>query len=94
MIIQHEKFVDLYNIDPLIFKKLLDRVTNVGTLFNRIDKLSSNYLEYGYSDKQTRRATIVPTIKKGTIPTGNVLTVKIKKAIVVKSELKFREVKV
>ena len=55
MIIQHEKFVDLYNIDPLIFKKLLDRVTNVGTLFNRIDKLSSNYLEYGYSDKQTRR---------------------------------------
>ena len=53
MIIKHESFSNLYNVDSKIFNKLLDGVSKVNTFINRIDKLSTAYLTYGYSDKKT-----------------------------------------
>lgn len=51
MTIQHEAFVNLYNSDNRIFNKLLDGVSKSTTLFNRIDKLSENFSNYGYNDQ-------------------------------------------
>jgi hypothetical protein len=56
--IQHEAFVNLYNVDNKIFNKLLDGCLKVNTFLNRIDKLSEKYAEYGYTDDKKMKGDI------------------------------------
>lgn len=56
--IQHEAFVNLYNTDNKIFNKLFDGVLKVNTLFNRIDKISENYTNYGYNDSNKMKGDL------------------------------------
>ena len=53
--IQHEAFVNIYNVDNKIFNKLLDNCLKTTTFLNRIDILSENYKQYSYTDKQTSK---------------------------------------
>ena len=53
--IQHEAFINLYNSNPKVFNKLLDNVLKINTFINKIDKLSTDYLSYGYVDRQTAK---------------------------------------
>ena len=60
--IEHNSFVDFYNKDKNIFKRLFKDTKKLSTVINKIIKESKNWKKFGYKEKNKETGIIDPLI--------------------------------